>query len=405
MSAFSDLRSGEQQAVPPRTDAAALLPEPGRLRLGPPPYRQGLPGIIPITVTFALAACIACSSGVVLFGWQSIRVVAISVGVALLVESAFNAIKGRSPSWSESHALLIGLLFACTLPPNVSWRVVVVGAFISVMLGEALSGGIGNYLWHPVALGRIAVQMFFYEELTPHHWPVLASGRLLWGDLGLADMLPALTRWSSAVAPQGVDAWLVRRTDDLLRVPLAGADGDAASALAGFVRDLAPAWWDTLSGVAGGAIGEACGAALLVAAGLLVWRGFLRWPMLLGAVVAAGLAAAVLPVRVEMPDGTLVSCALPGLMVHDGVPLGIAYVMYHLTAGGFLLVVLLLAPDPSSSPLTSRGHALFGAVIGFATVLLRVEAGLPAAAYWALLAGNTLVPAINRATRRRVFGT
>ncbi|MBI4580489.1 MAG: RnfABCDGE type electron transport complex subunit D [Planctomycetes bacterium] len=386
-------------------DAVVSLPEPGTLRIGPAPHGQGRPGLVPITVTFTVAAGLAAAAGVVLFGWHAVRVLAISVSVALLVESLFNAMKGRSPSWSESHALLIGLLFACTLPPTVSWRVVVAGSFITVIVGEALSGGVGNYLWHPVALGRVAVQMLFHRELSPEHWPVLGPGHLVWGNLGRAAEMPRPGGRSSHPLPQDAEAWLVSRTDDLLRTALPTAPGAPADGLTAFVRDLAPSWWDTISGAAGGGVGEACVAALLVAAGLLIWRGFLRWPMAATAIVVAGAAAAVLPARVQTPDGMVASCTVPGLALRDGLPVGIAYVLYHLTAGGLPLVGLLLAPDPSSSPLTSRGHLMFGAIIGLLTILLRVEAGLPAAAYWALLAANTLVPTINRLTRRRVFGT
>ena len=115
--------------------------------------------------------------------------------------------------------------------------------------------------------------------------------------------------------------------------------------------------------------------------------------------------AAILPVRVQLADGTMTNSWWPGLAVWQGLPVGFVYVCYHLTAGEFLLVLLLLAPDPSSSPLTLRGHMWFGLIIGAVTILLRVFVGLPASAYWALLVANTLVPLINRATRRRIFGT
>lgn len=388
-----------------RTPAAAILPEPGRLRLGPPPHWRGLPGLLPISLTFMVAAGVAAGAGVVLFGWYALRVLVTSVIMSLLVESVFNVAKGRSPKWSERHALLIGLLFACTLPPTASWRVVMTGAFIAVMLGEALSGGIGNYLWHPVALGRVAVQMLFYDEMTSPHAIVLAPGRLLWGDLQAAEALPALRAWLSYVPAQAVDAVLVTPTEDLLRMPLPGHGGDAASGLTAFVRDLAPSWQDAWAAMGGRGVGEACAAAVLLAACVLAWRGLLRWQLVVAAVASAMVAAAVLPVRVETSDGGLLVCSLPGLVFDGGMPVGAAYVLSHLTAGGFLFVVLLLAPDPSSSPLTSRGHIVFGIIIGGLTIVLRVLAGLPAAAFWALLAANTAVPLIDRLTRRRVLGT
>lgn len=396
------LDSDNSNRLPP--DGLSHLPKAGALRIGPPPHLQGSRGLLPITVTFTIAAAVVAASGLVLFGWYSLRVLAISMAVTLLVESVFNAIKGRSPSWSDSHALLIGILFACTLPPTTSWPVVFTGALISILLGEALIGGMGNYIWHPVAFGRVAVQILFHRELTPERWPVLGPGKLLWGNVEHSAVLPPLAQWGSHPLPADADAWLVRPVDDLLRSGIIGAGTDSASGLVAFIRDQSPPWRDTLTGLAGGALGEACGVAILIAACLLIWRGFLRWPMLLAAVGAAALTAALLPIPLQGHE-RLTSLALPGLTVWQGLPVGAAYVMYQLTAGGFLLVVMLLASDPSSSPLTWRGHLWFGAIIGVLTIVLRVTAGLPAAAYWALLAANTLVPIINRLTRRRTFGT
>lgn len=386
-------------------DPNALPPDAGTLHLGPPPYWHRLPGILPITVVFTSAAALAAVAGIALFGWYGIRVLAISAATALLVESAFNTMKGRSPSWSESNALLIGLLFGCTLPATVSWRVPVTGAVLAVMVGEALAGGIGNYIWHPVALGRVAVQLLFGDELSPAALPVLAPGHLLWGTLDRAAPLPPLATWGTPPQSAGIQAWLVRPVEGWLIEPLARQGGDPTAGLVGFVRDSAPPWRDTLTGAAGGDIGSACVLAVIIVGGLLLWRGFLRWPMVLAALASAVAFAMVLPVRTLDDAGAAVSCTLPGFRLWQGLPVGAAYVLYHLTAGGLPFVLLLLAPDPSSSPLTNRGHVAFGIVIGALTILLRVSLGVPAAAYWALLAANSLVPTINRMTRRRVLGT
>ncbi len=381
------------------------LPAAGTLRVGPAPFIRGLPGMLPIAMSFSTASAVVMAAGVVLFGWQAVRVAAISVAAALLLESVFNTLSGRSRSWSESHALVVGILLACTLPPTVSWRVPVTGALIAVLVGQAMSGGLGNYLWHPVALGRVFVQVLYHDELTPDRWPVLARGRLLWGDLAMAEPLPPLVTWASSPPPPGVQAWTVIPPLERLRAVLAPEPGqDPGSALVVLIRDLLPPWWDTLTGTAGGAIGEACGLAVIGAGLLLAWRGFLRWRMVAGAVLAAGIAAAVLPVQVRGEAG-MQALWFPGLMVSDRVPVGAAWVASHLTAGALLFVIFVLAPDPSSSPLTSWGHLVFGAVLGALTVLLRVVAGIPADACWALLAANTLVPLIDRLTRRRVLGT
>jgi electron transport complex protein RnfD len=157
--------------------------------------------------------------------------------------------------------------------------------------------------------------------------------------------------------------------------------------------------------VAGGAIGEACGLAVILGGLLLLWRGLARWSLPVAGVLAVAILAAILPVTLQPAKGPQQWHWLPGISVYEGLPVGLVYVLYHLTAGELLFVLMLLAADPTSSPLTTRGHALFGALIGGLAVGLRILTGVPAAGYWALLIANTLVPLLDRATRRRVFGT
>ncbi len=381
------------------------LPEPGTLSIGPAPHWRGIPGIAPLTATMILAALVPPAAGLVLFGVYALRVLVISLASALLAESIFNLLSRRSRSWSESYALLTGVLLACTLPPDVSWHVPLTGALIAVLIGQLLSGGVGNFLWHPVAMARVLLQLLFPGQLTPDRWLVLAPGHLLWGNPGKSAILPMPAAWSSP-PPGGVEAWQTTRVVDVLSHPLASPGKDQpVAAMAELVRDHLPPWLDTLTGVAGGAVGEACVLAILGAGLFLMWRGILRWPMVVAAVIAAALVAAAMPVRMVSPEGAAMSLSVPAAAVWEGLPVGLAYVCYHLTAGELVLVLALLAADPTTSPLTTRGHAWFGVLIGAGTILLRVGLGLPGAGYWALLVGNTCVPLINRLTRRRVLGT
>ena len=382
-----------------------LIPLPeGSLRLGGPPHLQGLPGVVPLSAAFLLAAAAPLAAGVTLFGWHAVRLLAISVATAVLIESLINLLRGSSRSWSESHALLTGVLFACTLPPQAPWQAALIGSMTAVIVGHVLFGGVGNYLWHPVALGRVAVQIIFDNRLTGLRWPVLAPGRLGWGSLDKAQELPPLAGWNSAHLDPGIQAWLTVPPVERLRDVLPGSDGLGAT-LARLVRDQLPSWTNSLWGVAGGGIGEACMMATILAGLVLLWRGFLRWPMVIGGLAAAAACAAILPVQVRGADGSLTSYLFPIRAMYDGLPVGVVYVAYHLVAGELLFVLLVLAPDPSSSPLTSRGHLIFGVFVGVAAMSLRMLAGLPVAAVWALLLANTTVPLIDRFTRRRVFGT
>ncbi len=384
--------------------ANVSLAVPGTLRMGRPPFVQGLPGLLPISVAFLVAAVVLLAVGTVLFGLATLRVAAVSMAAALLVESVFHLFSGRPRRWSESHALVIGALFACTVPAMTPWYIVLAGSAGCVLIGEALLGGAGNYLWHPVALGRILVQLLSPDDTGP--LPVLAPGWLFWGDLSRAQLQPPLASWSSHPVPGGVQAWLVTPPIEHLRHAVPINTGAApVEALADLVRDTLPPWPETLSGVAGGPIGEAAAAGVIVAGLVLLWRGMLRSHLVFGGITAAVLVAAVLPVTFVDPQGRTIQDWLPIAGLWQGWPVGVAYVLYQLTAGDLLFVLLVLAPEPSTSPLTSRGHLVFGLLIGAVAIALRVLVGVPAAAYWALLLANTSVPVIDRMTRRRVLGT
>jgi electron transport complex protein RnfD len=380
--------------------------EPGGLRISSAPYRHGMPGINMVTLTFLLATAPVLAAGVVLFGWNTLRILAICGATALLTESAMKVLSRHSRIWSEGHALLIGLLFACTLPPTVSWLIPASGTVLAVILGQLLSGGVGNSFWHPVAMARVFMQLFFAQHISPEKWPVLAAGRLVWGNLSHGQPLPPLQSWFTATPPEGVQAWLMHRPVDFLRGLLpVPAETSPAEALAQWIGHILPSWPEALLGLSAGAVGQACVAAVVIGGFILLWRGFLRWPMVLSAMGAAALAAIVLPMTLHLENGDIAQYWLPGLAFHEQMPVGFIYVIYQLTAADFIFVVCLLASDPSSSPLTSRGHAVFGLILGTATIALRVLIGLPAAPFWALLLANTLVPTIDNQTRRRVLGT
>jgi electron transport complex protein RnfD len=382
------------------------MPLPRLLRLGHPPYRHGEASIGLMTITFLLAAGPAVFAGLFLFGWDTIRVTAICVTTGLIAEAGYNVLIDRSGSHSEAHALLIGLLLACTFPPQVHWSVPVTGVAAAVLIGLRLSGGIGNYLWHPVALGRVLTQIVFPAEMSPDRWPVLARGQLLTGDLSLTETLHPLSNWQTAQAPQGVQAWSMERPLDLMQVPLHGNAGESPPGILGeFVRDFLPPWSDLLTGVAGGCIGTASVAFLILGGLFLLWRGYLRAPMIVAALATIILSAAIFPVDLQVQGSDTVHYWFPVFAVCNGLPVGLAYVGYQVIAGDLLFVLLLLASDPTSSPLTSRGHAVFGFLIAATAMVLRLLIGLPAAAFWALLIANATVPIINRITRRRVLGT
>ena len=123
---------------------------------------------------------------------------------------------------------------------------------------------------------------------------------------------------------------------------------------------------------------------ILVCAGYLALRRFLNW---------------------RIPAAIFLTVALFSGLLHllDGERYADPLLM--LFSGGLVLGATYMATDMVTSPVTHRGCWIFGAGIGFLTVVIRTWGGLPEGVMYSILLMNALVPFINRATQPRVFGT
>lgn len=363
-----------------------------------PPHLHS--GLSPSHVSRAFLVAIApvVAAALTLFGSAAAGVLCWAILGAILGEAIVFHIAPKEPGRNIGHAFLTGALVGLTLPPTVSWHLPFLGGLIGLCVGKGLLGGFGNYVWHPALVGRAALQLLFGAQLAPGNWPVLAQGRLWSGALEATVAAPYRGyQWSHP--PYGVDAWALHRPIDTLLncygSPLQES-GVSGSELVTLFRDHLPPWRDTLWGTVGGGIGETCTIALVLGGLYLIYRGFLRWRSVAAALLAVAVLAAVLPIRL---DGNLIW--LPLFAAGGEFPCGLALVLFHLTGGGLLLSCLILAADPMTTPLTNRGHLIFGVGVGVVTMAARWFGLTPGSGYWAILAMNTLVPLIDRLTRPR----
>ncbi len=387
--------------------ASPLRDVPPSVRVSAAPYRWSGESFGQMTSAFLLAATVPLLVGMAVYGLGVLRVVFLCAAAAFLAEAVMNRAVNRPSPASGAHAVLTGLLLALTLPPDVSWRVGLLGSVAAIVLGKWILGGLGHYLWHPALVGRAVVQLFYADELTPDRWPLLGAGRLFGGSLAHATEPELYVGWRHTAMPLGQEAWLLRRPVDML-AELGRADeselAQQPEALTALLRDHLPPWEDTLMGTTVGGIGEG-GTIFLVITGLfLIYRGFVRWQLPVGVLIAAAVAAAILPVQ-QAGAGEPALRWLPVTIVENGIPVGFVYVLYHLSAGGLMLGAFLFVTDIVASPLTTRGQLVFGLGIGVMTIILRLYAGTTGSAYWAILIMNTFVPIIDQRTKRRVYGT
>jgi Na+-transporting NADH:ubiquinone oxidoreductase subunit B len=71
-------------------------------------------------------------------------------------------------------------------------------------------------------------------------------------------------------------------------------------------------------------------------------------------------------------------------------------VWWHLVLGGFLFGTVFMATDPVSAAMTNSGRLVYGVLIGFMTVLIRVvNPAFPEGIMLAILFGNLFAPLID----------
>lgn len=384
---------------------------PLRLEVGSAPHLRGGETYRQVTRTMLATALLVGAAGVALYGVPAARCLAISLMSAVVGEWVYVRLTHGYVTPSYTHAALIGLLAGLTLPVGsyeatgfhpTTWQVPLVTGLVGVVVGKGLMGGMGNYLWHPALVGRAAAELLYTDVVHPAKWVVLSPRHLFaWS----VRPVPAEADigWRASKPADAANALALDRPIEQLRqFAEGGVSAGAEHPLLVLIRDRLPPWEDTLLGGIGGGIGEPCSVLLIVCGVYLIYRGHLRWHMPVAAILAAALAAAILPVRTEA--GAEMSW-LPGFEVPDGLPAGVIYVMYHLTSGELLFGVFFFASDMVASPRTVRGQLLFGAGIGALTIAMRLYGPIPGACYWSILFMNTFIGALDLHTKRRVMGT
>lgn len=225
-------------------------------------------------------------------------------------------------------------------------------------------------------------------NLPPHvpFWlPVVGSifsiaiGKQVFGGLGQNIFNPALAGRVFLMAswPKYMTAF----TAPMAYTPVTQATPLAALREGKIMEQLS--YWDLFGGNRGGCIGEVCIAALLVGAAFLLWKGYISW---------------------HIPGSYLITTAL---FVYVFGPKGFftGDWLFHLLTGGLVLGAFFMATDYVTSPLTHRGHIIFGIGCGLLTAIIRLWGGYPEGVSYAILMMNAATPLIDRYTPSRIYGT
>jgi electron transport complex protein RnfD len=304
------------------------------------------------------------------FGWPALLLFLITVGAALLAEAGSLAIAGKPLRrfLSDGSALLTGWLLALTLPPWAPWWIGVVGAVIAVVVAKQVFGGIGQNLFNPAMVARVALLISFPLEMTTFVLPAPLFAA------GAPGPLEGAAITFGAAAP---DAMTGATVLGAVRTEL----GQGAT-LSQVLPGLFDPWQSGLGGI-GGSMGETSALLILLGGLFLIYKRVITW---------------------RIPAAMLGSLALLASAMQLIDPEHYAGAPYHLLSGATLLGAFFIATDPVTSPVSGRGQLLFGAGCGVLIYVIRGWAGYPEGVAFAVLLMNACTPLIDHWVKPRVYG-
>ena len=258
----------------------------------------------------------------------------------------------------DLSAVLTGTLLAISIPPLGPWWMVSTGAFLSIVLGKHVYGGLGQNPFNPAMLGFALLMLAFPRWMTL--WP----GMRYELPTGALDIVPTLR------ALFGGDTTLVDSITRATPLTLLGEGLKHPEATA--LKADTPFW---------------------------------GWILLNGAYLLGGVWLAMRKtLDPRIPLGYLGAMVL-GILLIDGFSDPKApSVWSSLLLGSTMLGAFFIATDPVSAASTPKGRWLYAAGIGLWVILIRQFGAYPDGLAFAVLVMNFAAPTLDRFSRPKPLG-
>jgi H+/Na+-translocating ferredoxin:NAD+ oxidoreductase subunit D len=213
-------------------------------------------------------------TSVAVFGLGVLALLLVSVLAAVLTEAGIQKLTNQELTIQDGDAVLIGLIIALLLPPDIKLWIPVVGAFFAVALVKHAFGGLGSTLFNPA----IAAWVFM---------------NMSWGALTGSKSVPHIGEYT-----------------------------------------------DLLMEFGAGRMAEVSSVVLIIGGLYLMYKKYIDWRIPLFYLSSTIIMAVIL--------GEELSYVLTGML---------------------FLGVFILAPDPTTSPITKNGRIIYGLLCGIMTVI------------------------------------
>lgn len=250
-------------------------------------------------------------------------------------EVIFSVVRGHEVN---EGFLVTSMLYALVMPPGVPLWQVALGISFGVVIGKEVFGGTGKNFLNPALAGRAFLYFAYPASLS--------------GD----------TIWTPVDGFSGATALSISASDGFGTLPERGIE-----------------WTSAFLGTVQGSIGETSTLACLVGLAFLLMTKIANWRLVVGCLV-----------------GMIGFSSLLNLIGSESNPMFAMPWYWHLVTGGFAFGLAFMVTEPVSASHTNTGRLIYGALIGFMVVMIRVlNPAFPEGMMLAILFGNVFAPLID----------
>ncbi len=284
--------------------------------------------------------------------WKVLPLVIVSYAVGLTVEFIFAVIKKHEV---EEGYLVTGMLVPLIVPIDTPLWMLAVAVIFGVVIGKEVFGGTGMNILNPA----LTIRAFLFFA-----YPTWMSGDKVW-------VHGAVERANEIAGGAKLDA----------------ISGETVLGSLAQGKDLTYSVSDMFLGFIPGSVGETSALLILLGALFLIFTKIGSWRIMASAVLGA-LVMGLIFNGVVSAEWIGTGSKFYSLMSTE--------FWHHLIIGGFAFGVVFMATDPVTASQTNKGKWIYGFLIGFISILIRVfNPAYPEGVMLAILLMNVFAPTID----------
>ena len=272
--------------------------------------------------------------------------VIVSYGVGLIVEFIFAVIKGHEV---EEGYLVTGMLVPLIVPVDLPLWMLAVSVVFGVIIGKEVFGGTGMNILNPA----LTIRAFLFFA-----YPTWMSGDKVW-------VHDAVNR---AGTPDAIS-------------------GETILGSYAQNQDIIYSLSDMFYGFIPGSVGETSKLLIVFGALFLIFSKIGSWRIITSTLLGALVMGLIFNVVIES-----------GIITNSSKFYGLMSVPFwqHLLIGSILFGAVYMATDPVTAAQTNKGKWIYGFLIGFISIMIRVfNPAYPEGVFLAILLMNVFAPTID----------